>query len=428
MVSAMNLGVYMSKFSIYSASALCTVFLAGALHAVTPEAALNAALVPKADLVVSTKDGKINSSAIYKEIKPLFTQLQEEFIKNDATGYKKLKQFETLLKAEGLDEDNIDVSAVSCSLGGLYAKFAPLLNNNTGEPPQVSFDDISLVSASSLKKPVTEDTLKKVVESFAKTFGEKELEELNGLTTKDFTHAGVKGLNLIITPQKDNVPIESLARPVTITLALLADNKVLFLGLEKDVKAAIDRAKAGTKAEVSAELKKLLDTPVAGGALAKHDAYFAMVVPKLFRDWVAKTSAQFMDGPMAGQLPAGVLPGIEAAKNLQGVRSTASYGQKADVNINFVLESPERAKAVKDLLEINVLGMAKMTLFQMLGKATPFTESLKSSADGSSTTLSCSVTADDCKTFVDFIKTRLSSGGQPAPFLIEEDVEIEIKD
>ena len=208
----------------------------------------------------------------------------------------------------------------------------------------------------------------------------------------------------------DKVPVFAAALP--------ADGRVVFIGLEKDVRAALDRAGAGTKAEPSAELKKLLESSLAGAPLNARDFHGAFVMPQAFRDAMAELETK-MSG-VAAHMPPGMFPGIQAAKFLQGLRFANAYGEKLDGTINLVLNSAENAATLKDVLQINVLNMAKMMLFQLTGKNTAFAESLAAVVDAESVSVKYTLAAEDIDFFFNLVKGKISEP-QFAPFFIDED-------
>jgi hypothetical protein len=130
---------------------------------------------------------------------------------------------------------------------------------------------------------------------------------------------------------------------------------------------------------------------------------------------------------MAFGAPPGYQPAINAAKALQGVRFAYAYGGKFDCAVNFVLNNAETAAGLKDVIQIQALGMAKMMLFQFAGKNTAFAESLAATVDGASTSVNLSVPADDLNLFFDAFKKKMEEPAF-APFFIDEDDDFDFDD
>ncbi|MCL1887597.1 MAG: hypothetical protein FWF96_01840, partial [Kiritimatiellaeota bacterium] len=406
----------MSKLS-FCAAAVATSATMFHLCAATPEAAINAAPVPGADVYAYSNDAKIQASAIAKQVEAL-TKKFKELAKADDDASKQIQALQDLCEKEGLSGENLTASVFSVAAGKTISAIVKALKED--ETPELKVDDFGLIVAVAVKKPITKANLKNVFDGILKLAPETSDKDefLKHFAAADFTHGGVNGIAISLKLDEDDLEDMPFDKLPVFAVAFPADGKVVYLGMEKDVKAAIDRANAGTKAEPAAALKKILDANLGGKPLEKRDAFFAFVVPKVFRDAMAELEEQ-MDG--ADFMPPGVLPGIKAAKELQGFRSFGDYGDKLDGTINFVLESAETAAMLKDVIQINVLNMGKMFAFQFIGKSIPFTDNLVAAADGASTSVNFTVTADDVNTVFDLIKNQMDNAAAAPRFMIEDD-------
>ena len=105
-----------------------------------------------------------------------------------------------------------------------------------------------------------------------------------------------------------------------------------------------------------------------------------------------------------GRLPPGMSPVFDALKNLRGFRVVGNLGETVECAVGFSLDTPARAENFRDFMEINALSLAKIGLYQVRGKNTPLSESLKAVAEENSVTVHAAVTADDYQAFLDFSK------------------------
>ncbi len=403
----------------FPSRAIAALFAATALHlhAATPEAAMNAAIVPGADVQFYSNEAKVNATPIAKKISELSAKIQDLVKDKDNGDVKRLQALEQLCEAEGLGDENCESAIFSADIGAFLTTLAKHFKEESDAT--LSLESLHAIGAYAFKNPITPAALKKVTDEALKTFVDDN-DELKRLRISDFTHGDAVGLSLtfdIPADEIDDVPFDKI--PV-LSAALLAGNKVLVAGLEQDVRAAIDRANAGAKAEPSLALKALIDSSLAGSPLAKHDAYAAIVIPQIVRDAVAEIEKEF-----SGHMPPGVLPGIQAGKVWQGLRLASAYGAKLDATINFVLDTPERATSVKDLLQINALNMAKMGLFQFAGKNTTLAENLSATTDGASTSVNLTITAEDIDFFFDMAKKKYFDAPRAPLFIEEDDIEFD---
>jgi len=402
----------MSKLSFFAVAAM---FAATHLSAATPEAAINAATVPGADIYGYADCAKLNAAPIMKKLTE-FTEKFQALAKDKASSdeMKKFEVFKETCKRAGISEENLATLAYSLKIGKLIEK---AIKASDGEDIKIDFaEDFGILLAISVKKPVSKDTLKNLANEFVKILPEDVTEDFPGkVETADFTHGGAAGFSFTFKIDEDDLEDMPFEKPPVISLALLAGDKVMIAGFESDVKAAVDRANKGEKAEPSAELKKLLESSLGGTVLNKRDDYAAIVMPKVFGNKMAELENEMKDFPIAG-----IVPALQAAKVLQGLRIAAVYGEKLEYSINLVLDNAESANSLKDFLQINVLGMAKMGLYQLTGKNSAFADSLAAVVDAASTSLNFTLTAADLDLFFDTIKKKLDT---PAftPFFMDED-------
>ena len=407
----------MSKLSVY-AVALASIATAFHLSAATPEALMNAALVPEADAYFYSNDAKVYASAITKPIEEFGTKLAKLIQDADsATPKVNLQALEDTLKRLGLANENIEASALSAMYVKLVEKGVKQFQEDLDE--KFSTDEMSALFAVAFKKPVTKENLNQIIPEIKKLLpADADLDEvLEHLAISGFKHGDATGYTFAVKVDEEDFEDMPFVKPPVFVLAICAEGKVILLGFERDVKTALDRANAGTKAEPSAALKKLLDSTLANKPFAQYDCYGAFVVPQAFRDQMVKLEKQMADN---SYLPPGVMPGIKAATVLQGMRFAQTCADKLDFAINFVLDTPDSATTLKDVLQINVLNMAKMGLFQLTGKNLAFAESLNATADANSTSMNFAITVADLNFAHEFIEKKIKEP-RAAPLFIDED-------
>ncbi len=400
------------KKSLFAVCAVMALHTFAPLHAVTQQAAIDAAIVPGAGYYGSGVD--TSQSAFSKQLEAIGNKYMDDMGKiKDAPFagfYKNFNVLQELSKSAGLGEDSVERFLFSVNLSRVYA------NAESGQPP--SFGDVDVLGAYVMKKPLAADAMQKFIPAAIKLFADGK--PTPNVKTQDFSHGGVNGVSVNVDfAGIDFLPFPGEAPKLPpFAFVTLGDNKVIYMGYEKDVKAAIDRANAGTKTAFTPELKKLHDATLAGAPVTKHDGLLIWVAPKALRDFATTMGDQAVAG---GMLPPGMQPALDAAKNFQGLRILMDVSDKATGALNLVVDTPERAKTLRDFLEINALGAAKMGLYQATGKNLPFAESLKAVADGDSVSINFTATVDDYATFLEIAKKQL----EQSPFIIEEDLEID---
>ena len=373
------------------------------LHAVTPEAAVSAALVPGADFFAYANSAKIQNSPFVKHIENLAKS--ESPVPIEAL--LETPQFAPFKSAIDKFTGN---SLKQASASGVFTSLA-----------SYSFDNNGLLVCLVFEKPVDKAALRELVTAFGKFAGEaidsipnadKNVTDFfgrvkNRLQLSDLTHGGATGINVAYKLLND--PDD----PV-LSLALLADNKVLYVGFEQTVKAAIDRANDGKQAPVSKKFASLFAPNFGGARFAQYDACGIFVIPVALRYLIAE-----IEPAIADQIPPGFQSAANAVKGLQGWRFAYACGDKLDVAFSVLLNDPGRASALKEFLEINFIGLAKAQLFQFAGKNTAFAESLAANATANATSIQFTVTTADIDFFVELAKKQL--GDTPLPFFNDED-------
>ena len=403
--------------------AACAVLSAAALHAATPQASLDAAIIPGAD-IVGWGTGTHHDSQFYKQVDVLSKKFDAEMMARgmdaeSAAWQKKFTAFETLMKNSGFSDENFDKDASSVNFTKYFAPLEGLLKEPP-EPKMPSVGDIQILVAQSLKNPVADDLVQKLAPEIIAIFSDGK--PFPYIALENFTHAGAKCVRLTVDIPVDDLPFPFSASPEIseflkfkpFAAAVLGENKVVYVGTEEEVKAAIDRANAGQKTGLTPEIRALVEGRVAGKNFLDYDDNMAWVFPDVFRKGLAKLEQIALS---SGRLPPGMAPALDAAKNSRGIRLVLSWGDTLDLTLNIVLDTPERAAGFRDFMDINALNMAKMLLFQARGKNTPLADSLKAVADGDSVSIKVTVGVGDVEDFFGFIQKF----NEESPFLMNDD-------
>ncbi len=380
----------MKKFCLVT---LSLVALVGCRPRVTPEAAIDAALVPGADFYAYQNIAVINASAVHQWQVDINTKIQNILAQDDQNPnvYDSIMQLQALAERLGLAPDNLDQSVVSAAFATFVTNTIPLFNERNFS--DISFDDLRFIAGLTFKQPISPNAPREFFDDIHKRLVDSDptmaddIEKLHQyVTVSDFSHGNAAGVNITLKGVEENdfgIPADKVP---TFSLALLANGRALYMGFQKDVNAAIDRANAGEKAALSAGVQKLLDTP-----LVRHDSLTAVVVPPVLSDVLMRFGNPFDDDA----IPVGLKPVVNAVMALQGVCAAATYGDEYNGTLTFVFDTPERAVELKDYIQINVLGLLKMALFQFIGQNTACAESLVATVDGNAVTIHCNITAAD---------------------------------
>ena len=375
--------------------ALAVAAAASHLHAVTPQAAMDAALVPGADFHAASCPAKISASAIGRHI----TRATKETDAIPADVFDALSQ--------GLEDGPPQLRFLLATLKSSLEKLGVTADNieqvtasaNTGTISLLSLQSADDITAVLFKAPVDPQVLRQclgdilgAVNAVAAGLGPKAAEVMRRLTLSGVAHGNAAGAAITFKIHNDD-------DDPAVSFALLADNRVLVVGFQDAVNAVIDRANAGQKAAPSPKLAKLLDARFGGPLVPPPDACFALAIPKMFRHIGVEALNQ-----TAGSVPPEYQAVADAARGLLGFRVTTAYDGKARAAASVLLNDPGRAAALRDFLHINLLGMAKMGLFHFAGKNTAFAESLAAVADGDTVSILAEITAEDIEFFLEKIK------------------------
>ncbi|MCK5804671.1 MAG: hypothetical protein KAI66_17670 [Lentisphaeria bacterium] len=367
-------------------SVILVVFLRiGTLSAQTVDAevgkAFNAALVPAADLFLTVDMEKMRLAPISKELEPLKEKGEENQQAGVLEMQKKVKQLWTDC---GLVEEDALRFTASMVIAGM---------KTAGGPRNLKLDTINGMVAFESRKVLDS---KKILTAF----GNAATREGKEARVAELDYEGVK--ILAIEQVAETAGQESLQ----MFLALVGGGRVLYIGNEVQVKAAVDRLLAGKFAPMSIAMKKTL-------AFVPEAAQFrlAFVPTQGMRDWIVERAV----GAEQKQQPMAI--GIRGMAGIRGVAMQVFAKKMLDCQIRLGFENSTQAQQVQGIVDVMALGMVRMGLMQAAGgKPLPLMNALKCVADGTQVAIKAPLTYADVEVLQDMQKGGAIPGmGGAAP-------------
>lgn len=255
--------------------------------------------------------------------------------------------------------------------------------------PQLALQQLGLVVALRVAKPVT---LAQIRTALGNAAAEDGMELM-------FEKGEYKGAATLSAARPDQ-PGKTSWLPREITVALLDNGTAAYLGTDAEVKAALDRATAGTPAPLLPAMQTVL------GGVGSGTQTSVFFVPADAMRAKAKENATKMQGQ--NPMLAGAL---QAVGGLQSVVFGAKGAERISVHLTGTFTAPEEGVQMKTMVDGMVLGMGKMLLMQAIGHPIPFIESLSSRQEGNAVSLVADLTEEDCRALIEL----QAKGAQGAP-------------
>ncbi|MFO7822257.1 MAG: hypothetical protein R6V56_09430 [Lentisphaeria bacterium] len=304
------------------------------------------AVIPDADLVVMTDMAAMREAPIYKRLEA-FGEEQEKLNASNPQADKMKKLGEELKNITGLKDEDFQIFVLSAALEGLdpdakgYAEIADKLNG---------------VMAVGIAKPVTLDQLEEAAKKATEENEEVEVET----SRRDYKGNQI----LVLTNSKED-------KKAPIAVATAADGKVIVIGSMLGAKGALDRAESG---DINAASQAL--------GLGK-DQQPQMAVRFDLTEAMQKEMQQQKPQTQPGNPMAGA---AAAFKGLEQVKAYVTMGKNMDVLLAMAVGSEDDAKAAKNVLDNQVIGMIRMGMSMLAGgQPMPLLESLKTATDPTGT-------------------------------------------
>ena len=328
-------------------STLLCALAAAQIQAATPEAAMNAARMPEADVVLNISVAKIAASEFAKPALAFFEKGKALVAREEKEDVARLDAFIKTLKDENFSL--ADFKTVT---------FAYDTDDGDMPPFAIHFE-----------KPLALEFLQKHAPVMI-AWMEHGLEDV----TIEPVAKGVRWTNRACN---DNY----LA-----TLPLDA-NTIVYVGGEDLVKDAVKRLEDGKQAGFRPAMKILLDE-----TLTRRDAYLAMShseeLREIFDDMIFWGLDFDEDTPVGKKIKA-------AINALDGVTAGLDCAEKMSVTAALVFNAPEHAAFAGEFVSAVGFGAVKSGLFNLTGVAMPFMDSLKVSTQNQTVTVTAEVVAKD---------------------------------
>ncbi len=335
-------------------TALRTIPAAPAAVRDPEEAAMEAAVVPSANLILDIDLAALADTPI---------QQKADQLKGDAgNGIRPPALFEArermtgIRNALGISAKDVAGIRISLSTEGMELGQGMDLAGVRG------------VAAARLNKALTLDGI-------ADALGRAE--GMGGGMTRS-AHGGVELLRF------ETGQVDPRGNPVKACLALVAGGRVIYIALEDALKGALDRLAGRQGAAPGPELA------AARKSVPRDAQVFLVFSPDAgLRGTIRKraTEIQATDPMMANTLVV-----LSAMKRLTFTMRAATA---LDLALAMHFGTPDEALQVKTMLDMMVLGMGKMTLMQIVGKPIPMIESLKSEQKDTAAVVSMRLTEAD---------------------------------
>jgi len=362
-------------------------FLAGAAGAADPlqDKALRTAIVPDADFLITVDAVGWRQAPIQARLEAIEAEMVAKAPAGDQGGLPQVsldRRISKFLETLGVAKDDLTAMAVSARLRGLDAQQARLA-------PQSALQQLGLVMAFRVAKPLS---IAKVRLALANAAAEEGMELM-------FEKADYKGAATLSVVRPDQAG-KTTWMPSEFTFALLDGDTAGYVGIDADVKAALDRFSTGTPAALASALKAAQD-----GADQKALTRLFFIPGDALRA-KARDNAVKMQGqnPMFGGA-------MQAVAGLQNITVGAKGTDRISLQIVGSFASAQDALQMKTMVDAMVLGMGKMMLMQAVGRPIPLIESLTSRQDGAAVAIVADLTEEDCRALV----ALQASGAHPAP-------------
>ncbi len=357
-------------------SILAACIIAVSLHAATPEAAMNAVRVPNADSVVVINVAKINASASFKHASFFYETLLHNIAhKNGITD--QLEKVQNILKTENLTLADVKTFAFYGSEKKRNEQIRQRTKmmqetsqtDNDRSDTEKSFEPLATpvwVSAILLEKPLKPETFKKLATAI-----------MQQKPKQSFISVSIEVMDKSVRRTDGNT---------SYLIALLGDDKVIYSGDELSVKAAIRRAEADRRAGDLPLMETLLDDK-----LTQRDLYVASIRAEYLNPEYIPPPLYFVF-KIIPNAPESIRNAAKAFTN-SSISMDFTDKQTATINVNF--DAPEPAAVFGDFLSGMGISGIKTALNTLAGVNMPLMETLKTSTDGKTVSLTCEISMQD---------------------------------
>ena len=322
---------------------LCSLAVAQ-LHAATPEAAMEAAWMPGADVALNIGVSKILASELtvpalsaYIKIKAFVTREGGDFI-------------------EMVDDVFATFNAETFTLSDVMTVFVSGVSTAGNKNFQLEGS-----MAIQFEKPLEVESLRKWAAAIMKNVDAQD-------AVMESTETGARW---VCDPHK-------------VRFDLLAGGRVAYVMLEEEFNTALARVEAGTRAEESPALKALLDERPArrGAHIALSEKPVRFFCKMLYNNLRMSY----------GAVHENILANLNA---LNGVTLGVDCADSLVAEMTLVFDTPEQAEFTAGFMSSVGFGVAKFYLFNCAGAVIPVMDSFEVSTHGTTVVLKAEVVAKD---------------------------------
>jgi hypothetical protein len=338
-------------------------------------AGMKAAVVPNANVYFFSDAAAARGAEIQKKI----DKMREEMQADAADTNKALmlqQKMEEIIEALGITQEDIAGMLFSMSLEGIDFESMP------------NWNQVQALIALSLEKPLAMDGVKVAVNRIAAESG---LDLMHNQTE----YRGAPMLSVMSVMEQQNPAI-----PREVFIALPEGGKVVYFGLEDSVKSALNRLADGTGGELTPAM-----TAARKDVPGTAQSFLLFVPTDVIRTKLGALGAK------AGQQNPMMAQAMQALGGMNHLLYSAEAGTKLDMLVAGDFKTAQQAMQMKSMVDMAVLGMAKMMIMQAVGRPIPLVESLKSSQQNTEVNMEFSLTEEDLKAFMEL----QAAGGMPFP-------------
>lgn len=354
--------------------AAAVLLFSGLLSAapVLEDKVLRAAVVPDADLLGMGDAQAWRAMPIQKALDAIGTDLQARATPGSQAQAMQAR-FDRFGETLGLAKEDVTALVFSARARGLETQAGV-----TQGPPtaQSVLQRLGMVVGVRTSKPMV---MAKIRLALSNAAAEQGMELM-------FEKADYKGAAVlaIVRPDQPAKPMPWLPRDLTI--AVLDGDTAALVGMDADVRAALDRWAAGAPAAFTAPMEKAQGTALQGSL----SSFFFVPSDSM------RTKAREQGTKMQAQNPM-FAAAMQSLGGLQHVAFGAKGSDRVSTQLGASFSSAQEALQMKTMMDAMVLGMGKMMLMQAIGHPIPLIESLTSRQEGTDLAIVADLTEEDCR-------------------------------
>jgi len=370
------------------------MMVCGALFAQSSKEIFDAALVPKAPLVIYADGTETANNPFAQNLKKFEADFQAVLTNgaNKFTGENaKSKEFWESVKGDlKLEDDDIVKWQLSVAIGGMQF--------GAGEP---DFGQLDILLVAELKKALTPEQVKNALLNADKKCGDGDAAD-----KADFVVAernGAKLFSLFVKETDETAEIPNAFR--RLHCGFVGDGKILVAGVEKSVYEALKRIENKTAAEKHPYIARLFNDNEKG--------FLALGMLPQLQNFLSNAATKGADGD-PNKLVA------KAFVDADGISFTTKLGEdKLTISLNMDMAKSDDAAMLKgqvwDAMVSPMLQQVKPMIIGQLGGELPLLDTLKCVTEEKRTSISFDMKEADVKSIVNAIKAKQAAQAPEQP-------------